>query len=307
MKRSIPQELWGISQQMLFKWCRAWEMFPGSSAWEADHPIWQCSLPGKLSPYDAWYDDDLLKKAIHNLYYIIDFCIRENKDEKFVKRHKTAFESCHVSKDYYGNDVIVCADERLLTLILNRFTIAKIAPKVTALKESYFTDIIEESGISIENGVYCPMAGFGGIVRGSIQWLKNHGIDPTDKVYAADINPDFCAYYGWIEKDVLSDVVETDKVVVVCPPFSRDHEHWKNTPDKYADIGFFYWCKLLQKHVKAPGYIFIGPVIENRPQDKKQQDNIIGLFKNKTGVRYWSVDEVNEYLATHDDKFTQAY
>lgn len=83
------------------------------------------------------------------------------------------------------------SDVELVRVIVNRFTIAKICPKVTALMPSKFLQIIEDSGIDISCGVYCPMAGFGGIIEGAKRWFKEHSIDSTDKIEAYDINPNF--------------------------------------------------------------------------------------------------------------------
>ena len=79
-------------------------------------------------------------------------------------------------------------------------------------RASTFLSIIDKSKIDISNGIYCPMAGFGGIVRGAEEWFKNHKKEP--KIEAYDINPIFCNYFGWIQKDVLSDYVKTDKTVL---------------------------------------------------------------------------------------------
>ena len=102
-----------------------------------------------------------------------------------------------------------------------------------------------------------------------------HGLEPNIEAY--DINENFCKWYGWTQRDVLAQVVHTDKVVVVCPPFGKKYEHWKGTPDEMSDIEFTDWVKLIKEHVIAPNYIFIGP-------ETGEGKNKCGLFKRKLGI-----------------------
>lgn len=86
-------------------------------------------------------------------------------------------------------------------MILARFTIAKIAPKVTAINKKDVYKLMEESNIDFSKGVYIPMAGFGGIVEATKMWFINHKIPMKNNSYAYlieafDINPNFCLWYG---------------------------------------------------------------------------------------------------------------
>lgn len=236
--------------------------FPGTKKWPAEHPIWDCFLPGRKSPKEAWSDELLIKKAIKNLIKILIDGIMQFKYDAFCKKHLNAIKN---------NETI------FNELVLNRFTIAKIAPKVTALNENDFLRIIKETGKDISNGVYCPMAGFGGIIRGTEKWFNEKGIEPNIEAY--DINESFCKWYGWKQRDVLTQVIETDKTVIVCPPFGKEFEHWKGTPDEMSDITFIEWVRLIKEHVKAPDYIFIGPETHSK--------NICGLFSKTTGIAYY--------------------
>ena len=156
--------------------------------------------------------------------------------------------------------------------ILLRFTVAKIAPKVTALQATDFERIIKESKVDIRNGIYCPMAGFGGIVEGAKRYFNKRGINAEIEAY--DINEDFCNYFGWERRNLLEQTIKTDKVVVACPPFGKNTERWPGTPDSmYYD--FKEWCQLIKKYIIAPNYILIGPEISSK--------NGCGLFSKKTG------------------------
>ena len=252
---------------------------PGNGKWPSNHPIWDCNVGNKVSPRFAWSNRNYLEKAVKNIFYMLP------KDEKFRIRHIKELLNCQML-----DNRIVYASQKLLQMIQDRFTIAKIAPKVTAISEYSVKKIIDESGIDISNGVYLPMAGFGGIYRA----VKSYGdID----VEAYDINEKFCHWYGWKQKDMLAQKVVTDKVCICCPPFGKKYEHWDGTPDEMSDIDFKEWYKLIKKYVIAPEYIIIGPEIDktgtgsNKGVDKdgKKQS---GLFTKTVGIMRWTDDMV---------------
>ena len=262
---SLINEFYNIdlSEEIIFQKCFS-KPFPGTEKWPAKHPIWDSFLPGRKSPKAAWTDEKLFKMAIKNMIKILSASIAEGKYAAFCRKHINAL-------------INIDSDDLLLELILNRFTIAKIAPKVTALSETELAKIIKETNVDLSSGVYCPMAGFGGIVRGAAKWFKDHNL-PAD-IEAYDINKSFCDWYGWTQRDVLAQTITTEKTVIVCPPFGKEFEHWKGTPDEMSDISFIEWVDLIKEHVKAPKYIFIGPEMKSK--------NKCGLFSKKTGISYY--------------------
>ena len=253
--------------------------FPGNNKWPSNHPIWDCNVGNKVSPRFAWSNRNYLEKAVKNIFYMLP------KDEKFRIRHIKELLNCQML-----DNRIVYASQKLLQMIQDRFTIAKIAPKVTAISEYSVKKIIDESGIDISNGVYLPMAGFGGIYRA----VKSYG-DIDVETY--DINEKFCHWYGWKQRDMLAQKVVTDKVCICCPPFGKKYEHWDGTPDEMSDIDFKEWYQLIKKYVIAPEYIIIGPEIDktgtgsNKGVDKdgKRQS---GLFTKTVGIMRWTDDMV---------------
>lgn len=268
------QYLFGRSNFEIFDKCYG-EPFPGTDKFEPNHPIWDCHCYKKKSPKEAWSDPDLLDKAIDNLFWICHKGIEENKDNKLLERVENAFNEGGI---------------KLQREVLLRFTIARIAPKVTALMPSVFDRILEESKIDISNGIYCPMAGFGGIIEGARRYYKKHNINAEIEAY--DINPTFCKYFGWTQRDVLSQKIETDKVVFVCPPFGLKTELWKDTPidrdDEYKTnyLEFKDWVKEIKEHVEAPNYIFVGPEIGRKRTE--QNSNIqCSLFGKKYGIQWY--------------------
>lgn len=267
----IPHDFWGWTQAKLLDFCKS-SPFPGTKKYPADHPIWDCWIAGAISPKEAWKSEAHLKKAIYNLFWIL----YKSRDvgpkfyPDFVKVHEQAFKAGGVE---------------LLRKVLARFTISKIAPKVTALMPCVFKDIIDESGIDISCGVYAPMAGFGGIIEGTKQWFTERGLEPNIEAY--DINPYFCKYFGWKQQDVLAQKITTKKIVIACPPFGQDTEHWLGTDDKNL-FEFNEWCELIKKQIKSPNYIFIGPETSQTGLTKfKSGVKSSGLFHKKIGVAYY--------------------
>lgn len=265
----MNEELFGIHIEQVIKDCINLK-FPGDAKWPNDHPIWDCYV-GKngISPKNAWKTEKYFRKAVENLYKITQYCIENNKYINFYKGIEKCFEEAYMNDNFIP----------LAQAILKRFTVAKIAPKVTALKPTDFLRILEESKIDISNGIYCPMAGFGGIIEGAKRWYKEHNI--KENIEAYDINPNLCKYYGWKQRDVLAQKVNTDKTVFVCPPFGDNTERWPGTPDNMY-YEFDEWVKLIKEYIIAPNYIFVGPEIKNY-KDKK----ISGLFRKKYGIMYY--------------------
>lgn len=298
-----------VTETQLVKWCLK-NPLPGNNKWDANHPIWKCYVPGQPSPYDAWNDEKCIRKAVKNMLKTIDRCITESKEDSFVKRHLGALNSCVIE-----NGEIVKSDNLLLVLVLARFTIAKIASKVTAISPTDCMRIFDESNIDLSkyNGIYVPMAGFGGIVEGYKRWLKKNDSNYNEKISnieAYDINKSFCDWYGWDQKDMLQSIVETDKVCIVCPPFGKNYEHWvdnsedgisQDVIDRMSDITFIEWYGLIKKHIKAPAYIIIGPELSSNGRDIKKCGN---LFKKRVGIQLWT-DELYERLLSKDERINE--
>ena len=276
----MNDNLFGLTKEDIFNICINNE-FPGSSRWEPENPIWDSFLPGYKSPKDAWKDEKLLMDGIKNMFWILEKSIRENKYENFVERHKKAFD---MAKE--GNISM------LTSLVLTRFTVAKIAPKVTALSPTTWIKIINDSGIDLGKyaGIYCPMAGFGGIIEGAKRWYDEKGESYEGKIESYDINKSFVDYYHWDGvRDMLAQKIETDKVCIVCPPFGKEYEHWKGTPDEMSDITYLEWHHLVHEYVKAPEYIIMGPELKENSKDldtKGKKFN--GLFRKRVGVQLWT-------------------
>lgn len=267
-------EIFGITKGQCLDLCLT-TPFPGTLKWPADNPIWDCNVAKSISPKEGYSRVEYLVKAIDNLYWILNKNINENKHIDFVNSQKQK---------------MLTGGIELVRMILNRFTVAKICPKVTALMPSKFLEIINQSAIDISCGIYCPMAGFGGIIEGAKRWFKQKGIDYENKIEAYDINPILCKYYGWTQRDVLAQKIKTDKIVFVCPPFGLKTERWFGTPEDRDDefktnyLDFHDWCKLIREYINAPNYIFVGP---EESGIRKNENIKSGLFTKQFGIRWY--------------------
>lgn len=109
---------------------------------------------------------------------------------------------------------------------------------------------------------------------------------------------------------MLKYVIETDKVCIVCPPFSKNYEHWVDSStdgisqdiiDYMADITFIEWYELIKKHVKAPAYIIIGPELSSNGRNINKCCN---LFKKRVGIQLWT-DELYEKMLSKENRYIE--
>lgn len=258
---------------------------PGNGKWPANHPIWDCYVGKNISPRDAWHRRDYLTKAVKNIFYMLP------REEDFRIKHIDELLKCEMV-----DGKIINSTEKFLQQIQDRFTIAKIAPKVTAISGYSVKRIIYESGINITQGVYVPMSGFGGIIDGVKLWGKEQNKEVECECY--DINQRLCNWYGWKRRDMLAQKVVTDKVCICCPPFGKKYEHWDGTSNEMSDIDFKEWYHLIKEYVIAPEYIIIGPEIDktgtgsNKGVDRNGKKQT-GLFVKTVGIMRWT-DEMVE-------------
>ena len=254
------------------------EPFPGSSTYPPNHPIWT-GYSGKCkTPLEAWKDESCLIKAIRNWMYMMVFnelMLQFNPDNRTQENLDSLYTSYNKR---WGKALIEHDNNMIAQYVLNRFTVAKIAPRVTALSASKVLKIMEESGLDFSCGCYIPMAGYGGLVEGAKLWAKKY--HKNIEIEAYDINPVFCKYYGWQVRDVTAQLIKTDKIVMCCPPYGPDDERWSDTPDVNAAglstyMGFHQWARVITEYVQTDaGYIFVGPSADSK--------NSCGLFSKKT-------------------------
>lgn len=281
VKELDDTKVFGYTQQDILDICKN-QPFPGSSTYPANHPAWRGNVGNSPTPLDAWKDEDCLKKAVRNWVYMIVFdeiMLAFNPDNRTQEKLDSLYTSYN---NKWGKALLEHDEVMIAQYVLNRFTVAKIAPKVTALSPNKVLQIMEESELDFSCGVYSPMSGFNGIPEGAKRWAKKYNKQIEIEKY--DINPVFCDYYGYIQRDVTAQHIKTDKIVIVCSPFSEHDEKWMDTPDINAAglstyMGFHKWCAVITKFIDAPAYIFIG--------NTKESKNKTGLFSKSTGVAWY--------------------
>lgn len=278
--RPIVKELdnsmaFGYTQQDVLDICKN-EPFPGSSTYEPNHPIWTGYSGNCKTPLEAWKDETCLIKAVRNWMYMLcmnEIMLKFNPDNRTPEKLDSLYKRYN---DNWGKALLEHNNNMIAQYVLNRFTVAKIAPRVTALSANKVLKIMEESGLDFSCGIYSCCSGFGGIIEGAKLWAKKHKKEIEIEAY--DINPRFCEYYGWIQRDFTAQHIKTNKIVVCCPAYSETDECWEDTPEiNAAGVtnygGFHQNCKLITSFIDAPYYIFIGPTRESK--------NSCGLFSKK--------------------------
>lgn len=290
----------GYTQQDILDICKN-EPFPGSSTYPPDSPVWTGYSGNCKTPLEAWKDESCLIKAVRNWMYMLcmnEIMLKFNPDNRTPEKLDSLYRRYN---DNWGKALLKHDNNMIAQYVLNRFTVAKIAPRVTALSANKVLKIMEESGLDFSCGVYSCCSGFGGIIEGAKLWAKKHKKEIEIEAY--DINPRFCEYYGWTQRDVTAQYIKTNKIVVCCPPYGdgNSDEHWVDTPNTNAAgystyCGFHTWCAIISKFIDAPYYVFIGPTLESK--------NSCGLFSKKAsndnfypeylyGVKF---EDINEKL-----------
>ena len=256
--RHNDEKMFGLSFEEVVEICENSE-FPGDSKYYPKHIIWDCNVGYLKSPREAWADSFYIRKAVSNMFQILVKDIKEGKEPSFVEAHRKAFQEA-----INGNVI------NLTKKVLRRFTVAKIAPRVTAISKETVLEILKD--VDVSKGIYCPMAGFGGIIEAA------KCLNVPYEAY--DINDNLCKTYGWKKRDCTKEKVITDKICVACPPFGKKYEHWKGTSREYSDLDFEKWCDIIKKMIKAPKYILIGPESQSRKG--------CGLFSKTKGVELYN-------------------
>jgi hypothetical protein len=147
-------------------------------------------------------------------------------------------------------------------MLYDRFTIAKIAPRVTAgSKNEAKKHIIQACKMwGIPKKIINPCAGFGGWAR-ACEDLKI----PFE---GFDVNPDLINFFDWKYQDLLTmNTITTDSWIWTSPPVF-DKETWGQPIELQSQE---WWYNLIQQRIKAPHYIFVNGT--NDPSG--------GLFGNK--------------------------
>ena len=187
------------------------------------HSIYQAKCKGfKLSPYEAWYDDDLLRKIIKNRIIYINK-INPNK-------------------------------------ILQGFNIAKVAKRVTVFSAGRAKLIISRY-LSEFDTIFDPFSGFSGRMLGAVASGKKYiGQDISEIHLRESANIiEFLKRYGY---DIDAELHQKDitkshgsyPCLFTCPPY-QDKEQWLDVPIDMRTCDD--WIDLCLNHFKCQRYVFV--------------------------------------------------
>ena len=183
--------------------------------------IYHCSCGDNLSPYDAWNDDELLKKVIAN---------------RFI----------------YQNDVEP-------SKVMQGFNISKIAPKVSVfnpvLAKYLCTNYAPDS-----NHIIDPFSGFSGRLLGSYAANKSYtGFDAKQEVVDESntiisfLNMKNCSV---VRKDILETKCTSefkDSIMITCPPYGMKERYFKDQKDRCCDE----WIDECIHRYQCKRYVFV--------------------------------------------------
>ena len=222
------------------------------------HSIYQAKCKGfKLSPYEAWYDDGLLRKIIQNRIVYINK-INPNK-------------------------------------ILQGFNIAKVAKRVTVFSAGRAKLIISRY-LSEFDTIFDPFSGFSGRMLGTIASGKKYIGQDISEIHLRESSQiiEFLKRYG-IDCDVELHQANACKshgsypCLFTCPPYA-DKEQWLDVPIDMRTCDDR--IELCLNHFKCQRYVFVVDTTEkykdyivdtitNKSHMNKNNEYIVMIDKNK--------------------------
>ena len=154
-------------------------------------------------------------------------------------------------------------------MIVDRFTIAKIAPKISRKSYREIISEIKNSGLNYSNGIICPCAGFGGVKQAA----KELGLS----FEGYDLNEFLCKYFKYEQRDLLnSNPIITDKLCWASPPH-EDKETWGDSIP--IETKEWWYNKVQENIISSAGYVF-----SNR-SDKTRNNGLFGKHEIEVIVK----------------------
>ena len=192
------------------------------------HSIYSANRKGNISPYEAWYDDELLKKVIENRI-IYQTYLNPNK-------------------------------------ILQGFNISKVATKVSVFSAGRAKMLIYKY-LNEFDQIFDPFSGFSGRMLGTISLGKIYIGQDISQIHVNESN-NMIKFLKGIDSDIKATIECKDilnskgeyQCLFTCPPYS-DKEQWLDVkPDKRNCDD---WIDECLNRFKCKRYLFI---IDNTKQ-----------------------------------------
>lgn len=175
---------------------------------------------GKLSPFEAWKDKNLvLKSALNRLKYVHS-CTPED--------------------------------------VIRGFSVAQIAPRVSVFKPVTAEYLIRKY-LNDFSEIFDPFSGFSGRMLGTANCNKiyvgqdineDHVKESNDIILHKDLKN--CKV---IQQDILQDIEQTHECLFTCPPYGGK-EHWNKNNDE-IEKSCDEWIDLCLKKYKCKKYLFV--------------------------------------------------
>ena len=207
--------------------------------------LYKASRKGKLSPFEAWQDKNLIKKAALNRLKYVGRCTPRD--------------------------------------ILQGFNVAKIAPKVSVFKPSLAEQLIKNYLPDVDI-IYDPFSGFSGRMLGAFNCDKQYfGFDINeDHVRESNEIIDYKKIGDMCSVEV-KDLITTPSrdytclrgtCLFTCPPYGGK-EHWNENNDE-IEKSCDEWIDLCLEKYKVSKYLFVVDKTE------KYKDKIVEVLENKS-------------------------
>jgi hypothetical protein len=215
-------------EEKLFERCRERDFYSAVAPKDfllTYHPsIWKCRQKGKLSPYEAWNNDEYLRKAIHN-------------------------------------QLLCRPDDLSYMMTIQRFTAAHLAPRVTLFSASTMKKIIS---LVKPNNIIDPFSGYSGrllgayeegipytgydinevTVRESQYMIRSVQMLREDKVHD---------YYSVGVRDLLQTIDNKEyDTMITCPPYGA------------KDMTSIQWAMEAIKRYRCRQYVFVTDMEDDR-------------------------------------------
>jgi len=180
------------------------------------YSIWKSKV-AKFSPYEAWFQDDLLLRAIKN---------------RFI----------------YKNNIDP-------SRILEGFNISKIAPKVTIFQPSLARTLIEKY-LDQYREIFDPFSGYSGRMLGTVALSKRYiGQDINSIVIneSKEIVKYFDIENVFLEVKDVFECEGTYECLFTCPPYNMKEIWFEGQKDLSCDE----WIDICLKNFKCESYLFV--------------------------------------------------
>ena len=186
------------------------------------HSIYHAYTKGNISPYEAWYNNDMLKKVIENRI-IYQTYLNPNK-------------------------------------ILQGFNISKVATKVSVFSAGRARLLINKY-LSEYDTIFDPFSGFSGRMLGTISLGKKYIGQDISEIHVNESNGiiNFLRKYGFNVDATINqcDILQSSgeyQCLFTCPPYSTK-EQWLNTP--LNKLSCDEWIDICLSRFNCKYYLFI--------------------------------------------------